>query len=192
MKEIETKIVDVDIRKLRANLKKAKARYLGRTFYRRYVFDLHPADVYADYSKWDYDNFIRLRTNGKKTTMTYKFRKGKGLANTEEIEVDVSDFAEAHKILSRMLEGNRPYYQENIVWRWMYKGAEIAILKWPPVPPYIEVEAPSEKVVRTAIKELGIDGKELGNTNLVEIFARAGHRGEDQGDLKFRKERTFK
>ncbi len=185
MKEIETKIIDFDERRLRANLKKAGAKYLGKIFYRRHVFDIHP-----NRDAQTYDEFIRVRTDGKKNTLTYKYRKGKGLANTEEIEFEISDFDAAAKIISKLWDRGRPrYYQENIIERWAYRGAEVDIIQWPKVKPYVEIEAGSEKIVRRVIKELGIGGEELGNTNLVEIFDRSGQHGKDTENLVFRPER---
>ncbi len=183
MKEIETKIVDFDEKSLRANLKKAGAKYLGKVFYRRHVFDMHP-NVIAK----SYDEFIRIRTDGRKSTLTYKYRRGKGLANTEEIELEVADFDNAEKIISKLWGKGRPrYYQENIVEKWAYRGAEIDIIRWPGVKPYIEIEAGTAKKIKSVIKILEIDGTELGNTNLVEIFDRSGQHGRDVTDLKFNK-----
>jgi adenylate cyclase, class 2 len=181
MKEIETKIIDFDEKKLRANLKKAKAKYLGEIFFKRYVFILS-FELYGGKS----DEFVRIRTDGKTSTLTYKFRKGKGLANTEEIEVEVGDFENTYSIIAKIWKGRKPIYQENIVNKWIYKGVEIEIVKWPLIKPYIEIEAKSEKEIRTTIKELNISGTELGNTNLVEIFNLCGQHGKDLGDLKFK------
>lgn len=180
LKEIETKIVDIDERGLRASLKSRGARHEGITKFRRYVFDMHP-NKRAD----SYDEFVRIRTDGRNSTLTYKFRSGTGLANTEEVEVAVSDFGAAHDIVSKLWKGAKPYYQENTIDAWRYKGAEISIVKWPGVRPYVEVEAKSERGVRRAIAEIGIKGTELGNTNLVRIFELSGMGGRDTGDLRF-------
>ncbi len=180
MKEIETKIIDFDEKGLRASLKSMKAKPMGKAFYRRYVFDMHP-NVTAQ----TYDEFVRLRTDGKRTTLTYKYRKGKGLANTEEIELEIGDFDKAAKIIKKLWKVRKPYYQENKVEKWRYKDAEIEIVRWPLVKPYVEIEAPRARSVRAAIKELGIKGTVLGNTNLIEVFKRSGKYGKDVGDLRF-------
>jgi hypothetical protein len=181
MKEIETKIIDFDEKRLRASLKKAKARYVGKLSFRRYVYDLKPY-----LHKGEADEFFRLRTDGKRSTLTYKLRKGKGLLNTEEIEVDVADFDTARMIISKMWTGRKPYYQENTIDRWMYEGAEIEIVRWPLIPPLVEVEAKSEKAVRSAIKKLKIAGTDMGNSSLAKIFVRYGLPGRDAADLRFK------
>ena len=181
MREIETKIIDFNEKKLRANLKKAGAKRIGKILYRRHVFDMHP-----NAEAKTYDEFIRVRTDGKKNTLTYKYRKGKGLSNTEEIELEVADFDNAAQIISKLWKKGRPrYYQENMVERWSCHGAEVDIVRWPGVKPYVEIEAESNKKIRTIVNELDIGGVELGNANLVEIFNRSGQHGKDTGDLKF-------
>lgn len=180
MREIETKIIDFDEKALRGALKKAKAKYAGKTFYKRYVFNMHP-----NLHEQTYDEFVRLRTDGKRTMLTYKYREGKGLANTEEIELEVGDFEKTAQIIKKLWTVRKPYYQENIVEKWRYKRAEIDIVRWPMVKPYIEIEAPSAREVKSAIKELGVKGTNLGNTNLIEVFKRSGQYGKDVGDLRF-------
>lgn len=179
MKEIETKIVEFDEKSLRSNLKSANATYKGKFMQRRVVF-------FISDEKTNGDEFVRVRTDGKKTAITWKFRsKAKVLSNTEEIEIEASDFDKAVEIISKMWKGRKPIYQENKAERWDYNGVEVAILTWPLIPPYIEIEGKTEEAVRRAIKELKIKGEEMGNTNLITIFDRYGHHGKDWGDLRF-------
>lgn len=161
MIEIETKIVDFDEMKTRASLDRMCAGHKPKTLLRRWVFDLEkePGE----------DRFIRVRTDGAKSTITYKLRKGSGLSNTEEIEVSASDFDAAAEIFGKMLTGNR-YYQENYVETWVYDGVEVTLHNWPMIPSVIEVEGRSENDVRSTIKELGISGKELGNISWVKVY----------------------
>ena len=153
---------------------------MGRILYRRYVFDMHP-----NVHEQTYDEFVRLRTDGKKTMMTYKYRKGGGLKNTEEIEFEIGDFEKAARIIKKLWNVRKPYYQENIVEKWIYDGAEIDLIRWPKVKPYVEIEAQSAKKIKAIIRRLRIKGKELGNTNLIAIFDRSGQHGKDVGNLKF-------
>ncbi len=110
MIEIETKIDSINKREIENALKKAGAKPLGTRLFRRLVFGLE--------EKKGEDRFIRLRTDGTKTTLTYKRRHGAGLANTEEIETEVADFEAAAKILSKILKN--PVYQESM--RTSYKS----------------------------------------------------------------------
>lgn len=179
MKEIETKILEFDEQSLRDNLKSANAEYEGKFMQKRVVF-------FISDEKSNGDEFVRVRTDGKKTAITWKFRsRAKELNNTEEVEIEVSDFDKAVQIISKVWKGKTPIYQENEVEKWNYKGVEVAILTWPLIPPYIEVEGKTEDAVRNVIKELEIKGEDIGNTNLVAIFDRYGHHGKDWGDLRF-------
>ncbi len=138
------------------------------------------------YANSDHDEFVRIRTDGQKATMTYKFRsRAKELSNTDEIETEVKDFDKTVEIISKILKDKKPIYQENKVEKWNYKGVEIAILTWPLIKPYLEIEGKTEDDVRNAIKELNIKGEQIGNTNLVAVFDKYGHRGKDYGDLRF-------
>ena len=180
MKEIEIKIIDFNEPKLRDALKKFKAEYKGKSSMKRLVFDAMPYTA-------DQDELIRIRTDGKRTTLTWKYRdnRRKGIDNTDEIEVEVSDFDKTAEIISKVWKGGRPYLQETRLEKWDYKGVEVAICTWPLVPPFVEVEGKTEKAVRSAVRELGIEGTDMGNTNLGRIFARYGQEGKDAGDLHF-------
>ncbi|MDE1850474.1 MAG: hypothetical protein KGH54_01615 [Candidatus Micrarchaeota archaeon] len=179
MKEIETKIVGFDEKKLRATLRK-KAKYVAKRHFKRYVFDMVKKG-----NRGNYDEFVRVRTDGKVSTLTYKFREGKGIDNTEELETHVGDFEKAARIMSKIGLWSGSYKQENIVEIWVYKGTEITIARWPLIPKFVEVEGKSVKAVRQAIKELGIDGREVGNLSYAKLFAMFGKGGRDQGNLKF-------
>lgn len=180
MKEIEVKILDFDEKSLRENLRNSGAKYLGKTEQKRVVFDVLPATTKKD-------EIFRVRTYGKKATLTWKHRDNEkgGLDNTEELEVVVSDFDKTVEILSRLWNGVPPYHQETKSEEWDYKGVNIAIKTWPLVPSFLELEAKSEKQIRAAIKELNITGNEIGNVGLWAVFDRYGHHGKDAGNLSF-------
>jgi adenylate cyclase class 2 len=180
MKEIETKILEFDENALRESLGKAGAEYLGKRSLRRVVFDAMPGTT-------EQDEIIRVRTDGSRTTLTWKYRDNRkgSLDNTEEIEVDVSDFDKTVEIISKLWKGKPPYHQETMLETWRCMGVEIAICTWPLVPPFLEVEGESESDVRNAITELAITGKEIGNMGLAYVFERYGQKGKDAGDLKF-------
>ncbi len=84
MIEIESKIDEIDVDEVKGALKKLWAKASKKKLFRRYVFNLE--------EKAGEDRFIRLRTDGKKSTLTYKHRQGSGFANTEEVETEVKDF----------------------------------------------------------------------------------------------------
>ena len=58
--EIEMKIDNINVDEVAKALKENKAKLLGKFFFRRYIFNLEDPE--------GADRFIRLRTDGKKTT----------------------------------------------------------------------------------------------------------------------------
>jgi len=160
MLEIETKIADINRKSLEKQFKAKKVKFLEKVFFKRWVFPLS--------QKNGEDNYIRVRTDGKKSTLTYKFRKGKGLRNTEEVETEVESFDRTVEILSKLIK--EKYYQETTREIYSYKRVEITINKWPRIPEYIEIEGPSVKEIYGCIKDLKIEGKVLGNISVVKLY----------------------
>lgn len=180
MKEIETKILEFDEINLKKTLEKVNAEYIGKHLLKRVVFDLMP------YTS-EQDEFFRVRTNGEKTSLTWKYRDNRktSMDNTEELEVFVSDFDKTVEIISKLWKGITPYKQESKIEKWNYLGVEIAICTWPLIPPFLELEAESEDKILEVIKKLEIKGEVIGNKNLAGVFERYGQKGKDAGDLKF-------
>ena len=80
-KEIEERVLEIDIDKMISKLESLGAIKVGEWYQKRYVYDFNPVDP----SKW-----IRLRTNGEKTTLTIKNLKDKNIiGGTEELEIEV-------------------------------------------------------------------------------------------------------
>ena len=180
MKEIETKIIDINEGEVREKLVKIGAKKAGKFFYRRYVFFLT--------DKKEIDEFVRIRTDGKKTTITYKYREGSGLRNTEEIETEAGDFKKSAEIFEKALK-IKPVYQENKVEKWLYKNAELDIIYWPLIKPILEIEGKSVNEVIKTKEKLNIKGMDIGNKNLEFTFKYYNQAGKDNGDLYFKKQR---
>jgi adenylate cyclase class 2 len=164
MIEIETKIVDFDVNRLRAKLKQRGAASSGEILQRRWIFNLSKNE--------GEDEFIRVRTDGKKCTIAYKHRKGDKLGNTEEIEVSTDDFDSSAEIFSKFIKDKK--YQENKRETFILGEVEITINRWPMIAPVVEIEASSEKKVRDTIKELDIGGRELGNIGWEKLYKQYG------------------
>jgi len=176
MIEIETKIVDFDEKKLKARLKQKGVIGSGEILQRRWIFDLS--------KNAGEDEFIRVRTDGKKCTIAYKHRKGDKLGNTEEIEVGTDDFDSSAEIFSKFIKNRK--YQENKRETFMLGDVEITINRWPLVPVVLEIEAGSEKKVGDTIKELEVGGKELGNIGWEKLYKQYGIDLNSYEVLKFK------
>ena len=128
---------------------------------KRYVYDIDPHDK----SKW-----MRLRTNGKKTTLTVKQILDKhSIAGTEEHEVEVDDF-EATNLMLNKLGFKHRNYQENM--RSIYKlgGVEISVDSWPLIPTYAELEGDSEAEIVALVEALGIKPAQLTTLDVNSIY----------------------
>ncbi|HMS92762.1 MAG TPA: class IV adenylate cyclase [Candidatus Saccharibacteria bacterium] len=149
--EIEVKFVDIDIDDMRKRLQEAGATLAQpMRLMRRQVFYL------VDRNK---DAYVRVRDEGDKATMTYKWFDEIGLHGAKEVEVVVSSFEDARSILQN--SGLVPKsYQETRRETWYLNEAEVVIDEWPWLRPFIEIEAGSEQIVRDAASVLGFDWSE--------------------------------
>ena len=160
--EIEVKFLDVnfdDVRKKLADLG-AVCTHPMRMMRRSLIEEPHHSAVHG---------FIRIRDEGDKITMTYKQRDDEfAMHGTKEIEVEVSDFDATVKLLEAA--GWPPItYQESKRETWKLGDTEIVLDEWPWIPPYIEVEAPSEQLVRETTEKLGFswNDKVIGSIDVI-------------------------
>jgi adenylate cyclase class 2 len=175
-KEFETQVLNIDEADIRAKLKKLGAKEEPKKSHRRWVYDINPHGC----SEW-----VRLRTDGKKTTICYKLRKDNSPTGTEEIEVEVDDFEKTAELLSKLSFYFEKYYQENISQIYRLDDIEFKIDKWPMIPTMFEIEAKSEKGVARGLELLGLTGREYGHHGHVRIYKDYGIDLHDLKELKF-------
>lgn len=162
--EYEIRILEVDKEEMIAKLETLGAKRIGEYNQKRYVYDLKPAEN----GKW-----IRLRTNGKNTTLTYKDIVSNTIDGTKEIEIEVDDFETTNELLERIGFKNKGY-QENTRIQYLLNEVEIDIDLWPMIPPYMEIEGKSEKEVLDTIELMGIDKSKFTTLNCSEIYKSYG------------------
>jgi len=162
-KEFETKVLDINVNEIEKKLKKLGAKKEPEVLMKRWVFDIDPSK----------DEWIRLRDEGKKIIISYRYKSGTGISETEEIEVEVANFEKAAKILSK-LQFKGKYYQENKRILYTFDDIEFAIDSWPKIPPYLEIESSSEEKVKQGLKLLGLEDKDIGNPPVKDVFSRYG------------------
>jgi adenylate cyclase class 2 len=166
--EHEITILDVKRSEVLARLRKLKARHIGSHKFRRVEF-LVKGNVGGGHS-WG-----RVRTNGKETTITLKETQGKGgFTSMKEYEVKADNFEEAARIMTRLVGSRIVVYFENERDAYRLGDAQVTIDKWPEIPAYVEIEAPSMAAVKKAYKRLNITGKFVGNISIHKIY---GHYG---------------
>ena len=81
--EYEIRVLEINKEEIIKKLEELGAKENGSFEQKRYVYDLKPAEN----GKW-----IRLRTNGEVTTLTYKDIVSDTIDGTKEIEIEVEDF----------------------------------------------------------------------------------------------------
>ena len=150
-REIELKILEVDEEHFEEKILSLGAVKQGSFFQRRYVYDFNPVNP----NKW-----IRLRTNGEKTTLTIKEIKDKNaIDGVCELEVEVGDFDKTNMMLN--LLGYKPRnYQENYRKVYLFNNLEISIDSWPLIPTYVEIEGKSTSDVLGFLELVKDEGKE--------------------------------
>ena len=141
--EYEVRVLEVDVKEIEKKLKEVGAKFCWDHLQKRYVYDFMPKIE----GKW-----IRLRTNGDKTTLTIKNIVSSQIDGTQELEIVVDDFEKTNSILNELgfvAKG----YQENRRRQYILDGVEIDIDYWPLIPTYLEIEGKSEEELALA----GID-----------------------------------
>lgn len=178
-KEFETQVLDVDVKKIKAKLRALGAKETPEKLQKRWVFDLHPCTANSE-GEW-----IRLRQAGAdRPTITYKNRTGKGWSETDEIEVEVSDFGKTAEILDKVPFKGK-YYQENKRAKFVLDDIEFTLDTWPMVPTILEVEAKSERDVKKGLKMLDLEGKDAGHIGTIAIYKKYGIDLHGYKELKF-------
>lgn len=159
--EYECTILNIDLDEFVSKLESLGAKKKGEYHQRRLVYDFNPIDK----TRW-----IRLRTNGEKTTLTIKEIKDKqAIGGTKELEMVVGNFDTCNEILNTLGYSARNY-QENKRISYDLNGVSIEIDSWPLIKPYVEVEGTSESEVLNTLAILGIDSQEITTLDVESIY----------------------
>lgn len=160
--EYEVRILEINKEDFIRKLEKLGAKKKGEFAQKRYVYDLRPAED----GKW-----IRLRTNGKSTTLTYKDIVSDTIDGTKEIEFEVEDINKTNEFLEKIGFKSRNYQENNRI-QYILSNVEIDIDTWPMIPTYVEIEGESEEDVKKIIEMLDIDKSKLTTLNCKDIYER--------------------
>ena len=136
--EIEARLLEINEQEFINKIKTMGATFVGDWFMTRNVYDFIPASD----NKW-----IRLRSDGIKTTLTVKEITDGGIEGTKELEIEVSNFDETNEILNRLGFFARGT-QTNRRIRYILDDVEIDIDFWPLIPTYVEFEAESVQKIK--------------------------------------------
>lgn len=159
--ECECTLLEINKEEFIKLLEKNGAKKLGDYFQKRYVYDFNPKIP---------DKWIRLRTNGKKTTLTIKKVVDSSIIDgTEELEITVSSFDKTNKILNE-LGYIRRNYQENKRTSYKLGNVQFDIDSWPMIPDYVEIEGKTKEDVEKTIKKLNLDTNKITTLDVVSIY----------------------
>jgi len=111
-------------------------------------------------------------------------KENEKLTDQKEIKVKVDDFDKTVEILER-LSLHRSGNQEKLRETWQIDNVEIVIDTWPELETYIEIEAPSEELVKRTAEKLGLDWGERIITSVIEIFMKKYSQTADEVLKKF-------
>jgi len=177
--EYEVRILEIDVERITQKLESLEATKEWDCIQKRYVYDFIPK---LD-NKW-----IRLRTNGKKTTLTIKNIVTSEIDGTQELEVVVDNFERAHLILKE-LGYEAKAFQENRRIQYILNGVEVDIDYWPQIPTYLEIEGPSEEAVFHVVDVLGFSREDCTSLDVDSIYKKYGINLDDIKELKLEEER---
>ena len=158
--EYEIRILEIDKESIIKLLEGLGAIKKGEYNQKRYVYDLNPVQN----GKW-----IRLRTNGNETTLTYKDVVSNTVDGTKELEFQVESFDKANEFLNRIGFRARSY-QENKRIQYILDNVEIDIDTWPMIPTYLEIEASNEKEIYNMIGRLKLNNSKITSLNCDDIY----------------------
>lgn len=177
--EYEVRILDINYDKFIKKLENIGAKLKGDFIQRRYVYDFKPVDS----KKW-----IRLRTNGVKTTLTIKNIISSEIDGTKETEIEVSSFEKCNLILNEL--GYIPRsYQENRRIQYDFNGVEIDIDFWPLIPTYVEIEGTSKEEVYKVLSLLDYNKDNATSLDVDSIYLKYGINLNKIKELKLEEER---
>lgn len=163
--EKEVKILNINVKEIKAKLEELGVKCKGTYFQKRYTYDMKPVNP----NKW-----MRLRTNGEKTTLTIKeIVDVTKVDGTKEWEIEVSNFEETKNILFELGYDYRNY-QENVRTIYNYGELEIVIDKWPLIPEYMEIEGTDVNDVLNFVKKLNLENAEVTTEDVVSVYGKYG------------------
>ena len=140
------------------------------------------------------NKWIRLRKSGNETTLTVKQILGRrtnkfgvrehSISNVLEYETGVASFETTKEILEQLGYYHKNYQEKRRI-SYVYNDIEIDIDHWPHIPPYIEVEAHSEKDIFDFLHLIGYTKEDTVSMNADDVYTHYGLDMYSYKELKF-------
>ena len=158
--EYEVRVLEIDKDELSRKLESLNATKVGEFNQKRYVYDTIPKEN----GKW-----IRLRTNGKETTLTFKDVTSDKIDGTKEVEIEVSDLELTNEFLNKIGFFSKAYQENNRI-RYILDDVELDIDSWPLIPTYLEIEGKDENSVLDMIEKLELDKSKVTSLDVQSVY----------------------
>ncbi len=157
--ELEVKFLDINVNLLRQKLNALGASLIFNTLFRITIFHgLSGKDR----------EYIRIRDESHKITLVHK-RTYQGSMAAIEHEIGVSSYDDTIALLNAIgLTKKRA--EEKLRIHYELEGASIDIDTWPGVPPYVEIEAESEQLLKSTCNRLGLNFEQAFLGDAHDVF----------------------
>ena len=143
--EYEYNFYNYNKKEVISKIKELGGKKIGHYLFKIMVF-IHPFKKEGTY--------IRVRDEGHRVTMTYKFKDNKSKFSKES-EIIINNFDAAVNILFG-IGCTKKYYYEKLREIWNLKKSEIAFDNAPGSPEDMEIESPTKKELDQIVKLLDI------------------------------------
>ncbi len=163
-KEIEVAYYNVDRADLVKKLRAMNAKFIGKFYLRRANFQIATRGNIG--SPNYYTSWVRVRSDGRKTTVTLKEQRGNSITGRREYEMEVSSFDDAIKILSKILPNQKIDYFENSRELYELNGLKFSIDKFPKMPYLLEIEGSTKREIYSFLSKVKIKGEIDGNKSV--------------------------
>ncbi len=167
-KETEVRFLEIDPKALKARLAELGAEDYGEEMLEEVIF-------YDRELTWSKNGqFVRLRRRKGKTTLAFKKHHSQTIGGAEEIECEVSDMENMTAILEKTgLVAFRRQQKKRHTFK--YRDVVLDIDTWPKIPPYVELEGPSEAALRLAAENLGLSWKDAFVEDAARVIQKYGY-----------------
>ena len=164
MKEIEVKILEINVEEVEEKLKKMGAEK---------VFDNEVVSIYFDFPDKILEKegkILRLRQKEKKVILTYKELISQDEAKImDEYELSVSDFETMKEIFERA--GLFPLYEfKKHRKTYELKQIHFEIDKYPEIPAFLEIEAPDLNTIDELVCALGFSKEKVNSYSIKDVL----------------------
>ncbi len=164
MKEIEVKVLEINVEKTEKKLKEIGAEKVFSGELINSYFDFPDKRLEKE------EKILRLRKKGDRVILTYKKMINREKAKVmDEYEFEVQDFELLKKFFKEI--GLLPIYEFK-KHRTTYELNKIhfEIDKYPDIPAFLEIEAPDLKTISEMVSKLGFSPDEANSYSIKEVL----------------------